>query len=342
MSDIVNLNELEIGERLQDPLLVVEVEHRGNGEAPFTVLTLGNRTGKIQTAPFWSADEARIAGIARGHVVQIIGEVIVYRDRRQLKVSSIRVLPNNSVDWRRLIPSVPDVGRFWERLDGWRAEMRRPRLKRTLDLFYDDAEFRGQYEECPASVAGHHAAIGGLLKHTWEVAHIGRALSRVCRADHELVLAGALLHDIGKLDAYSWHGAPELTECGSLVGHVVLGIVRLERRIRLENPAPCTDRELTLLEHLILSHHGKLEYGATVMPMTLEAEVLHYADNASAKTASMAEALADPDNFAGEELLSIKPIWQLDRRRAYRGFSDWGLASAITDEITAEPDPPEQ
>ena len=111
---------------------------------------------------------------------------------------------------------------------------------------------------------------------------------------------------------------------GSLLGHVTLGLLMLDRRVGEEDPAPCTDHELTLLHHLIASHHGKLEFGAAVPPMTLEAEVLHYADDASAKTASMADALADPDNFAGSALVSAKTIWQLDRRRAYRGSSDWG------------------
>ena len=100
----------------------------------------------------------------------------------------------------------------------------------------------------------------------------------------------------------------------------------LDRRVGKADPAPCTDRELALLHHLILSHHGKLEFGAAVQPMTLEAEVLHYADDASAKTASMAGALTDPDNFTGSGLVSTRSIWQLDRRRAYRGSSDWGAA----------------
>jgi 3'-5' exoribonuclease len=89
---------------------------------------------------------------------------------------------------------------------------------------------------------------------------------------------------------------------------------------------PCTETELAILHHLILSHHGRLEFGAAVPPMTLEAEVLHYADNASAKTASMADALSDPANFEGDALVSARTVWQLDRRRAYRGKSDWGAA----------------
>jgi 3'-5' exoribonuclease len=319
-----DLKQLIVGDRVQDPLLVMEVEHRDSANGPFTVLTLGNCHGRLPTAPFWAEDQPRIAGIERGAVVQVIGEVCQYNGKRQLKVSSIRVLPRGTVDWRQLLPSVGDVAPFWETLDRWRGELRGPRLRRTLDLFYADPEFRRRYEECPASTVGHHAELGGLLKHTCEVAAIGRAIAKVSRADADLVLAGALLHDIGKLDAYRWDGAFETSERGALLGHVTLGMLMLDRRVAAADPAPCTDEELTILQHLIASHHGKQEFGAAVPPMTLEAEVLHFADNASAKTASMAQAIADPDNFAGEALVSARSLWQLDRRRAYRGKSDWG------------------
>ena len=155
------------------------------------------------------------------------------------------------------------------------------------------------------------------------MAAIARAIARTSRADADLVLAGALLHDIGKLEAYGWRGVFEVTERGVLHGHVTLGMLMLDRRVRSEHPAPCTDQELTILQHLIASHHGRPEFGAPVPPMTLEAEVLHFADHASAKTASMAEALGDAGNFAGEALLSAKSLWQLERRRAYRGSSGW-------------------
>ncbi len=317
------LPDLAVGARVQDPFLVWDIEQRG-GDSPHTILTLNNRSGRIQTAPFWPSDQARIAGLQKGDVVQVIGEVSLYRDRRQLRVSSIRVLPRATLDWRTLMPSVEDVAPYWKLLDGWRAEIRGPRLARTLALFYDDPDFRRRYEECPASLSGHHALLGGLLKHTAEVAAIGRAIGKASRADQDLVLAGVLLHDIGKLDSYSWEGAFEMTDSGSLLGHVVLGSLMLDRRAGEEDEPPCTDEELLLLHHLILSHHGKLEFGAAVVPMTLEAEVLHFADDASAKTASMAEALADGDLFSGEGLVSAKTVWQLDRRRVYRGGSNWG------------------
>jgi 3'-5' exoribonuclease len=320
-----DLKQLAVGDRLQDPLLVVEVEHRDSARGGFTTLLLANRHGQLSTAPFWAEDQPRIAGIERGTVAQVIGEVGLYNGKRQLKVSSIRVLPRGAVDWRLLLPSVGDVAPYWDTLDRWRSEIRGPRLRRTLDLFYADTDFRGRYEQCPASTTGHHAELGGLLRHTCEVAAIGRAIAKVCRADAEVVVAGALLHDIGKLEAYRWEGAFEVTERGTLLGHVTLGMLMLDRRVAGTSPAPCTERELTIVHHLIASHHGRQEFGAAVAPMTLEAEVLHFADNASAKTASMADALADPENFIGEALVSARGLWQLDRRRAYRGSSDWGV-----------------
>jgi 3'-5' exoribonuclease len=318
------LSELPIGTRVQDPFIVLDVEARG-GDTPHTILTFGNAHGRLQSAPFWPSDSPKITGVSRGCVVQVIGTVGAYRDRRQLTVDSLRVLPREQVDWHALMPSVGDVSRYWKAIDRWRGEVRGPRLARVLSLFYDDPAFRERYEQCPASTSGHHAALGGLLKHTCEVVHIGHAICRLyASADPDLVAAGVLLHDIGKLDSYRWDGVFEVTVPGSVIGHVVLGALMLDRRVRAETPMPCTEDELLLLQHLVLSHHGKLEFGAPVAPMTLEAEIIHYADNASAKTASMDEALRDSENFVGDSEVSARPVWQIDRRRAWRASSDWG------------------
>ncbi len=322
-----DLKRVSLGARLQDPMLVLEVQQKTFGaDKECTVLTLGNASGRIESAPFWGAEQQAVAGIERGSVAQVIGEVGQYRGRRQLQISSIRPLPRGSVDQRDLLPSVGDVSGFWKKLDDRRGQIAGPRLARTLGLFFDDADFRRRFEQCPASIAGHHAELGGLLKHVCEVAHIGREIARTCKADRDLVLAGALLHDMGKLESYRWDGAFTYTDTGRLIGHVVLGSLMLERRIALEAVSPCSDAGLEQLHHLILSHHGQLEFGAAVCPMTLEAEVLHYADNASAKTASMADAIGDPENFSGVEMVSARTLWQLDKRRAYRGTVDWGEA----------------
>jgi len=318
------LPDLAVGDRVEETLLVLDVQHKnlqdGRG---YSVLTLSNATGRIQTAPFWPELQDLIAGVERGQVVQVIGDVQRYRDRPQLAVSSLRVLPREHVDPASLLPSVGDVTPFWEYVDRQRAEMRKPRLRAVTDLFYEDDGFRSRYERCPASINGHHSAIGGLLKHTVEVLHIARAIARAAGADPELLLAGVLLHDIGKLEAYQWSPMFEYTDRGHLLGHVVLGALMLDRHLAPRMPPLCLAEERDILIHLVLAHHGRLDYGSPVVPMTLEAEVLHWADNASAKTASMAEALREAQAF-GDGLVSRQRFWQLDGRRAYRGRSDWG------------------
>lgn len=327
MSTILDLPSLRPGERVQDTLLVLDAEQKAFEGGACTVLTFGNASGRVPSAPFWDRDQAMIEGVRRGHVVQVLGEIADYRGRRQLRVSSLRLLPPQSseAELDRLLPSVGDVTRLWETVDAWRAELRAPRLARVVALFFENADFRRRFGACPASVSGHHAALGGLLQHTVEVTAIARTIARAAGADPEVVLAGALLHDIGKIDAYRWDGVFDYTAVHYLVGHVVQGALMLERRLD-EAPAedpPCTPAERQLLLHLILSHHGRLEYGSPVPPLTLEAEVLHWADNASARTASMAEALRDADAF-GDGPISQKRFWQLDNRRPYRAESDWG------------------
>jgi 3'-5' exoribonuclease len=321
---VPDLKRLHPGVTLHDSLLVVEVDQRSYGEGKdCVILTLGNGTGRIASAPFWSERRAAVAGLVRGDPVEVTGEIRLYRGRRQLEVLAIRPLSRGEVDWRRLLPSVKDIMPYWRAIDGWRSEIRAPRLRSLIALFYDDPRFRTRYGACPASTVGHHAELGGLLRHTCEVGSIGRGIAETCGADRDLVTAGALLHDIGKLEAYAWDTGFTVTEPGALLGHVALGMLMLAQRTA--GWAPSRERELWIVQHLIASHHGTLEFGAAVPPMTLEAEVLHYADNASAKSASMAEAVADADNFQGDELVSVRPLWQLDRRRAYRGRSDWGL-----------------
>lgn len=323
VSRILDLPSLRPGEQVQDTFLVLDAEQKRFETGACTVLTFGNASGRLASAPFWDRDQSAIERIRRGQVVQVFGEVTDYRGRRQLRVSSLRLLPWDSVELGRLLPTVGDASRAWETIDAWRGELTKPRLAAVLALFYEDDAFRRRYERCPASVAGHHAALGGLLQHTVEVGAIARTIACAAGADTELVLAGVLLHDIGKLEAYRWDGVFDYTDAHFLVGHVVLGALMLERRLDAVARPPCTALERRLLLHLVLSHHGRLEFGSPVPPLTLEAEVLHWADNASAKTASMAEALRDPDAF-GEELVSRKRIWQLDHRRPYRGASDWG------------------
>src|ERR1041384_2269067 len=193
MSRPLDLPSLLPGERVQDTLLVLDAEQKAYDSGPCTVLTFANSSGRLVSAPFWDRDQSMVEGVRKGHMVQVLGEVADFRGRRQLKVSSLRLLPANPRDLSRLLPSVGEIDRYWETLDGWRREIAKPRLAAVIALFYEDAVFGRQDGRAPASSAGHPAALGGLLKHPVEVAAIARTIARAAGADPELVLAGGLL-----------------------------------------------------------------------------------------------------------------------------------------------------
>jgi 3'-5' exoribonuclease len=322
MLDIPALRE---GDEVHHPLLVLDVIQRG-GDHPRTVLVFGNRTGRIDSAPFWAGRDELIRDIVKGTVAQVMGTVSSYRDAVQLDAKSIRPLPRGSVELADLVPSVGSVEKYWQFLDEIRTRFEAPRLRAVVDLFYADETFRERYERCPgAPGAGHHALLGGLLQHTCEVVSIARTIARVARANEELVITGAMLHDIGKLESYTWEeGVFDTTERGRLLGHVVIGAMMFRSGLERCGTPPCSEAEATLIEHLILSHHGRLEYGSPVRPLTLEAEILSFADDASAKTASFNEAHEASDLFPDGTGMSRRKVWQLDNRWVYRATADFG------------------
>jgi 3'-5' exoribonuclease len=325
----LDLTSLALGDRVQHEFLVLErAEKRTNAGDPFVVLTLGNRSGRIDTAPIWHDKIEWAEGADQGKVVQAIGELSVYgrngSARRQLQITGpLRVLPLGQFTVEDFLPRIDgDPARLWEKIDKFRAEMRSPTLQRVLDLFFGDDGFRVRFERTPASTGGHHAQVGGLLLHVFEVTNIARQTARTMRANVDLCVAGALLHDVGKVEAYEVGPAGFApTPCGLLVGHVVLGALMLERRLAAAGTPVCSAGQLLELQHLILSHHGQLEYGSPVQPMTTEAEIVHWADEASAKATDMMDALDDPDAWTDGTEIS-KRVWRVGRR-VWRRPHEW-------------------
>lgn len=327
---MVDLSQAQYGDRVQHDLLVLkrDEKQKASGE-PYVRLTLRNASGQIETEPIWQnrLDSGWADGAVPGAVVQAIGHISNYDSKRQLTLTApLRVLPK---DDRRLDDFLPrisqDPAALWEHLDKLRGDIESDRLKKVLALFFDDEPFRLDFERTPASINGHHGKIGGLLLHVWEVAYIGRHMAKAMRADTDLVVAGALLHDIGKIEAYgvSWEGFTR-TPCGYLIEHVVLGCLMLERRLAAAPQSLCSDDQLLELQHLILSHHGKLEFGSPVRPLTAEAEILHRADEASAKSADVIESLEDVDAFRPNDPFADKSkLWRVERRSLWRKGHEW-------------------
>ena len=325
----LNLSQLSIGERIQHELLVVDrlEKTQGNGD-PFVILTLGNASGHIGVAPIWSNQHEWADGADRGRVVRAIGQVGLYAKtgKRQLQLSGpLCVLPPEQVDLLAFLPRIAgDTTKLWDWIDGRRAEIATPTLRRVADLFYADDVFRVKLERTPGSVNGHHAKLGGLLLHIFEVTSIARTTAKTMNANVDLVVAGALLHDIGKVEAYDVEGGGFAnTPSGLLLGHVVLGCLMLERRLADLGHTACDRGQLLDLQHMILSHHGALEFGSPVQPMTTEAEIVHWADESSAKANDMQESLEDSEAFASGGEFSDKKPWRVGRKIWRRPADIW-------------------
>ena len=326
----LNLSQLAAGTSVSAELLVVERIERTTGSGdPFWVVTFGNSTGSLSSAPVWKDNAAWLEGVEKGRVVQVLGQVEVYAKTgaRQLKVSGpVRVLPSGTERIDEFLPRVEFAAeRLWDALDKLRHGISTPRLLEAVNLFFADDDFRARFERTPGAVRGHHARLGGLLLHVCEVASIGQQMAKTMRkVNIDLVVAGALLHDVGKVEAYTVDAKGlGYDPRNHLIGHVVLGCLMFTERVaasRAAGTCTMTDAQVTELQHMILSHHGSLDFGSPVQPMTVEAELLHWADETSAKADSFVEALTDNELFTPGDEVSARKSWQLDRRVWRRPF----------------------
>ncbi len=328
-----DLRTAVVGARVEHEFLVRDrVERTTRAGLPFVVLTLGNTTGMIDTAPIWSERLDWCAGADKGKVVQVIGDIGTFGDegakRRQLQLTApLRVLPAREFNASDFLLRIDvETEKVWDAIDKLRAGIASTTMRNAVDLFFADDAFRVRFERTPGAVKGHHAQLGGLLLHVYEVTSIAKHIARTVRtANADLVVAGALLHDIGKVEAYSVTAEGfDHTPTGMLLGHVTLGALMFDRRLVASGLALTVAQRDELL-HFILSHHGALEHGSPVMPMTVEAEIVHWADEASAKATDMLDEFADPEVFppGSTAEVSAKRSFRLGRK-LWRRPQPWG------------------
>ncbi|MGI5820100.1 MAG: 3'-5' exoribonuclease YhaM family protein [Armatimonadota bacterium] len=286
--------ELEVGQRI-----IGTYAARGRSLASFKSkpgqylsLTLADATGQI-TARMWDNAEEAAALFSEGDAVTVRAVVEEYRGQKQLVIERLKLADRDEMDAADLVPSSSrDLGELRERLLETVASVTNPHLAALLDQFFGDPEF----VECFCRAAGakslHHSHLGGLVEHTIGVVEILETVARVHpKLDRDLLMAGALLHDLGKVTELECAASIEYTDSGRLVGHTVLTDRMVNRAIdRIEGfPEELANR----LTHLLLSHHGQREYGAPVLPMTAEACALHYADNLDAHVEYFGQVVAD-------------------------------------------------
>jgi len=256
---------------------------------PYLSLEVSDCSGAIPAVMFRpsSAEES----LPIGSVVRVRGVVTTYRGVRRVSIDALR--PVETFDPRDLLPaSLRDREEMLGELRAAVKRIRDARLRGVARAVFGAPGFIDRFASCPAGSGRHHAYVGGLLEHTLAVAALCETLAASYpQADHDLLLAAALLHDVGKTEEISFDAAFEYTDAGRLVGHVVLGERIVSRAIDgLARPMP-EDLALRLL-HAILAHHGEREWGAPCQPCSLEALLLHHADNLDAQVAAFLGAVS--------------------------------------------------
>lgn len=244
----------------------------------FLTLILADSTGRVE-GKIWERAEDANALINTGDLLEIKGSVIEYNGLLQVNIGTFRVCPDSEFDPREFLPtSLRDTGEMLAEIRGMIDSIENLNLKRLLLSFFDDGEWVREFCAVPAAKANHQAYLGGLLEHTLNVARAASAAAGLYpRLDRDLLLAGSILHDIGKIKEYSYARNIDVTDQGRLLGHIVMGVSEVDRRISgLEEPFPEGLRIKVL--HIITSHHGLYEWQSPKKPKFTEAAVVHILD----------------------------------------------------------------
>jgi 3'-5' exoribonuclease len=222
--------------------------------------------------------------------VEVSGEITEYNGALQVRITRITPLPDQAVDPLWFLPACPrPIEDMVKELNQAIADVKDPHLSALLDSVFAPGEFRTAFERAPAAASIHHAYIGGLLEHTLSVRRNALNMAKNYEGVNlDLLSAGALLHDIGKTAEYSYDRKIGKTDAGELLHHIPMGVAAIEVHASRIPWFPASLK--THLQHLVVSHHGQLEFSSPSAPRTLEAIILHHADMLDAEVASLFEA----------------------------------------------------
>jgi 3'-5' exoribonuclease len=278
-------------------------------------LNFGDKTGQLE-GRVWEPGDPRIAkDFERGDIVKARGSVSRFNDRLQMKIDQVRKASPGEADKADMLPSTTyDVATLWAQLAGFIDSILNPHLKLLLQTLVEDPAMQEAYREAPAAKQLHHAWLGGLLEHVVSLCTLAdRVAPHYALIDRDLLLTGVILHDIGKVRELSWQVGFEYTIEGMLLGHIQIGAALAERTIDALPDFPAKLKTLVL--HMILSHHGKLEFGSPKLPMIPEALMLNFLDDLDAKMQAVSSEFdKSVREGKGPNELTNK-VWALDNRQ---------------------------
>jgi len=266
-----------------------DVREKKDG-GPYLSLVLADRTGQIE-AKMWDGVAEVKDEFERDDFVKVRAQVVSYRDKPQLKIERLRMVAESEVSLADYLPTTAaNVDEMWSELQARIAAFANPHLKQLLTAIFGDPDLAGRYRRAPAAKALHHAFLGGLLEHVTSLCRLAElVLQNYPFVDRDLLISGILLHDLGKIEELSYERSFSYTTPGQLLGHMVLVLEILHKKLAAlpDFPRPLQ----ALLEHLIISHHGHYEFGSPKLPMFPEALLLHQLDDMDSKMQAMRNQL---------------------------------------------------
>jgi 3'-5' exoribonuclease len=282
--------DLADGQQLEQSFRAADKQLRVNRQGgKYILLRLADRTGVI-AGMLWNADEKIFDAFDRGDYVFCRGRTQIHNGALQVIVTQIERMDPSEVDAAEFDRfDAVESDRLHGRLSELLGQINNVHLRQLGETYLADQELIRRFKEAAAAVTNHHAYPGGLLRHTIDLMELSLLVApRYEQIDDELLMFGAFLHDLGKIEELASSGEISYTDRGQMVGHIVIGVQMLGEKIAsLEASGVPFPPELRLhLEHLIVSHHGQIEFGSPKLPVTLEAVALHHLDNLDAKLSS--------------------------------------------------------
>ena len=272
--------------------LVCEKEIRNTREGkPYLRLELGDRSGTIE-ARMWDQFELPARDVNRDDFVKVQARVEIYRNKPQLALQQLRRAKPEEVELADFLPqTAADVEKLYAKLLEFAGSIGNPWLKKLVTGIVTDPNIAARYKRAPAAKVMHHAYLGGLIEHVVGLCGMAKQVAaHYSELNLDLLLTAAILHDIGKLDELCYDRAISYTTEGQLLGHIVMEVETVSKAIdAIEGFPPALK---TVVQHLLISHHGQYEFGSPKLPMIREAMVFHYLDDLDSKLAAARTALA--------------------------------------------------
>lgn len=258
---------------------------------PYIALNLSDKTGVIK-GRVWDNAEKLDSAFDQGDIASVKGFSVLYQGEMQLNIHAISRVAPGEADMRDFMPvSALDPERCFADMRSHTETITDRHLRALLDMVLGDERIAAAFKQAPAAKSIHHDCLGGLIEHTLSVTRIADMLAGHYECvNRDLLITGAMLHDIGKIYELSFERGFDYTDQGRLIGHIVLGMELIAEKIALIADFPA--QKAMLLKHMILSHHGQLEFGSPKRPKIPEALLLSYADDIDAKMADFTSFIA--------------------------------------------------